>query len=99
MKNYEDAKNFLIKSFELERNPEVKNLLGLTYFELGEYAQAKNIFNNILDGKPLNPYVMINIAKCDVKLGDKDTALELLEKVTENFPDNEEAHEMIRELS
>ncbi len=42
---------------------------------------------------------MINIAKCDVKLGDKDTALELLEKVTENFPDNEEAHEMIRELS
>ena len=99
MKNYEDAKNFLIKSFELERNPEVKNLLGLTYFELGEYAQARNIFNNILDGKPLNPYVIINIAKCDVKLGDKDTALELLEKVTENFPDNEEAHEMIRELS
>lgn len=42
---------------------------------------------------------MINIAKCDVKLGDNDAALEVLEKVTENFPDNEEAHEMIRDLS
>ena len=99
MKNYDDAKTFLIKSFELERNPEVKNLLGLTYFELGEYSQAKNIFQNILKDKPLNPYIMINIAKCDVKLGDNDAALEILEKVTENFPDNEEAHEMIRDLS
>lgn len=99
MKNYEDAKMFLIKSFELKQNPEVQNLLGLTYFELGDYNQAKNIFKNILGKKPLNPYIMINIAKCDVKLNDKDSALETLEKVTENFPDNEEAHEMIRALS
>ena len=99
LKDYEDAKRFLIKSFELERNPEVKNLLGLCYFELGDYNQAKNIFQNILEGKPLNPYVMLSIAKCDAKLGDTDGALEVLEKITENFPDNEEAHELIRELS
>lgn len=99
MKNYEDAKNFLIKSFELEQNPEVKNLLGLTYFELGDYNQAAVIFQNILDSKPLNPYIMINIAKCREKLGDKESALNLLEQVTENFTDCEEAHELIREWS
>ena len=39
------------------------------------------------------------IAKCYEALSDNDLALEYLDKVVSIFPDNEEAHEMIRKLS
>ena len=41
----------------------------------------------------------MEIAKCYEALSDNDSALEYLDKVVSIFPDNEEAHEMIRKLS
>ena len=43
--------------------------------------------------------LLLNSAKCYEQIGDKDKALEQLEKAVEIFPDLEEAHEMIRKLS
>ena len=99
MKNYEDAKMYLIKSFELENNPEVKNLLGMCYYELENFDQAKNIFNNLLETNPDNINLLYWIAKCEKELGNTDEALKVLEKAVNIFPEFEEAHEMIRELS
>ena len=48
---------------------------------------------------PMNLNVLLNLAKCCEKLGDKDKALEYAEKIVETFPDCEEAQEMIRALS
>ena len=42
---------------------------------------------------------MMEIAKCYEKLEQNDDALQYLDKVVEIFPDNEDAHEMIRRLS
>lgn len=97
--DFEQAKMFLVKAFELEKMPEVQNLLGLCYFNLGNFEQAKTIFANMLEKAPLNVNVLLNLAKCCEKLEQKDEALEYLDKITETFPECEEAHELIRQIS
>ena len=96
---YEDAKMFLIKSYELEKTHDAENLLGLCYYELGDYAQANNIFNSMLQENPLNVNLLLTSARCYEKLGDKDAALSALDKVVDAFPECEEAQELIREIS
>lgn len=98
-KDYEEAKHYLVKSYEMEQDSDTKNLLALCYYELGDYPQAVTIFRSILDASPMNVNVLISCAKCYEKLEDIPMALEHLEKAVEVFPDCEEAHEMIRTLS
>lgn len=96
---YEDAKIYLIKSFEMDANIETKNLLAICYFNLGNFEQAKNIFSSLLKQNEYNINVLFWLAKCEKELGNTDKALEYLEKTTEISPEFEEAHELIRELS
>lgn len=97
--DYERAKEFLVKSYEMEQINEVENLLGICYLELGNYTQANVIFEKLLETNPDNINLMLNRAKCFEKLDDVPSALFTLEKIVEIFPDCEEAHEMIRRLS
>ena len=90
---------FLIKSYELEKTHDAENLLGLCYYELGDYSQANAIFISMLKDNPLNVNLLLNSAKCYQKLGDKDSALAALDKVVEAFPECVEAQELIREIS
>ena len=99
LKDFEDAKHFLIKSYEGDKTNDCENLLGLCYYELGNYEQANSIFKNLLKKSPMNINILLNSAKCYAKLDDKDSALKALEQAVEIFPDFEEAHELIRELS
>ena len=98
-KEYEEAKRYLISAVEQNPDVETQNTLALTYYELGEYQQALNIFNNLLSKHPDNISVLMSIAKCYEALKDNDTALEYLDKVVDILPEDEEAHEMIRRLS
>ena len=97
--DYEMAKTYLVKAYELEKLPDAQNLLGLCYFELGNFEQAKSIFESMLEKVPMNVNVMLNLAKCNEKLGNNDEALQYAEKITDTFEDCEEAHEIIRRLS
>lgn len=99
LKEFEEAKMHLIKSYELDPTNECQNLLGLCYFELQNYEQANSIFNNLLEKNPMNINILLSSAKCYQKLGDIPSALNLLEKAVDIFPDCEEAHELIRALS
>ena len=98
-KEYEDAKRYLIRAVELNPDVETQNTLALTYYELGEYEQARNIFSSLLTKHPDNISVLMSMAKCYEGMKDNDKALEYLDKVVEIFPEDEEAHEMIRKLS
>jgi tetratricopeptide (TPR) repeat protein len=98
-KEYEDAKRYLIKAVEQNPDVETQNTLALTYYELGEYGQAVNIFNNLLSKFPENISVLRSLAQCYEKMDDSDKALEYLYKLTDIFPEDEEAQEMIRKLS
>ena len=64
-----------------------------------EYQSAINIFENLLAKKPENISVLMSLAKCYAGLKDNDKALEYLDKLVTIFPEDEEAHEMIRKLS
>ncbi len=99
MKEYELAKINLIKSLEQNPDIETKNLLALTYYELGEYDKALNIFNALLEKSSKNISLLLNKAKCYEKLEDTDNALKVLDKLTDIFPECEEAHEIIRRIS
>ena len=96
---YEDAKTYLVKSYEMDENIETKNILAMCYYELENYEQAKNIFKSILKVNEFNINVLFWLAKCENKMGNKDEALEYLEKTVVISPEFEEAQEMIRELS
>ena len=97
--------NFVLKtSFvvkELEQNPDVetKNLLALCYYELGEYEKALNIFNALLEDSKKNISLLLSKAKCLEKMEDTDDALQVLDELTDIFPECEEAHEIIRRIS
>lgn len=99
MKNYEDAKLYLIKSYEMDENIETKSLLAMCYYELENYEQAKNIYSSLLKVNEYNINVLYRLAQCENKLGNKDKALEYLEKTVEISPEFEEAQAMIREIS
>ena len=97
--DFERAKDYLIKSFEMEKTPETQNLLGLCYFNLKDFNQAKTIFGNMLEKSPLNINTLLNIAKCYIELNQIDDALEYLNKIVDTFPECEEAQELIRKIS
>lgn len=96
---YDDAKRYLIRAVEQNPDIETQNTLALTYYQLGEYESALNIFKNIDTKRPQNISVLMEIARCYEALNDNDSALASLEKVVSIFPDYEDAHEMIRKLS
>lgn len=98
-KEYDEAKIYLIKAVEQNPDIETQNTLALTYFELGEYQSAINIFENLLSKKPDNISILMSLAKCYENLKNNDKALEFLEKIVSIFPEDEEAHELIRKLS
>lgn len=98
-KDFQMAKEYLIKSYELEQIPDVQNLLALCYFELEDYKQAKAIFKNLVEKSPMNLNVLLNLAKCCEKLGESEEALKYANTITETFPECEEAQELIRNLS
>ena len=98
-KEYEEAKRYLIKAVEANPDIETLNTLALTYYNLDDYNQALNIFLNIHQKSPKSVSVLMDIAKCYEKLEENDNALLYLDKLVEIFPDDEDAHEMIRKLS
>jgi tetratricopeptide (TPR) repeat protein len=98
-KEFDEAKRYLISAVEQNPDIETQNTLALTYYELGEYQQALNIFKNIDKKSPNSISVLMDIAKCYEHLGENDNALSYLDKVVSIFPENEDAHEMIRRLS
>ena len=97
--DYETAKMYLVKAYELEQLPDVQNLLGLCYFELGNYEQARAIFDNMHKKAPMNINVLLNLAKCYDKLGNAEEALKMAEEIVDTFPECEDAQELIRKLS
>lgn len=99
MEDYEKAKIYFIKSLEQNPDIETKNLLALCYYQLGEYDKALNIFKALLEKNSENISLLLNEAKCYEKMNETSKALEVLDKLTDIFPECEEAHEIIRRIS
>jgi tetratricopeptide (TPR) repeat protein len=99
LNDYEQAQMLLIKAWEIEKTPEVENLLAMTYAAQDEHEKACNIFDKLISENPLNTSLLINGAKSYQALGQDAKAQELLNKVLEIFPESEEAQELLKEIS
>lgn len=74
--DFKKAKDVLLKIPNLDSNPDAKYKLGLAHFELGEYDNAKNIFEQILKVSPKSYDVLSDLARTLQLQGKMDQALE-----------------------
>lgn len=98
-KQYEVAKELLEDAYFLEQNAETANSLALVYFELKEYEEANKLFYVINQTYPNNPNNLLNMAKCQLALNNKEKSEELLNKILEIFPEHEEASKLLNSIN
>ena len=96
--NKESAKQLLEDAYFLEKNPEVENMLGQIYFEEEDYDCAFSMFKALDKKFPQNTVNLMNLAKCSLKLGNKEDAVSYLHRYTEIFPEDSEAIAMLADL-
>ncbi len=60
-------------------NPRVLALLGLTYFRAGQFAQARPIYEELVERAPTDASHRLNLGLVYLKLGDSDRAIGSLE--------------------
>lgn len=74
------------------KNPEWAHLaftrLKEVLFDLGRYGEIEEIYQQIIQRKPKNPSVYLNLAELLEKQGKLDQAIEMCRKVTEIDPDS-----------
>ena len=95
---YENAKQFLLDAYSIYQGAEIANLLALTFFEVKEYENARNITNKLLKDYPENVNVLLLAAKIAIELTDAQKAEEYLEKIIKIFPDQPEAKKLYKKI-
>ena len=98
-KEYKKAKKMLEKAYLLNLNPETLNLLGIVNMKLNNFEEAKNYFEKLYQDYKNNPYLLLNLGKCYIKLTQNDKAREYLNKANDLLPDFEEVCELLKNLN
>ncbi len=98
LKNFEQAESLLTKSYDKNSTVEVTNLLGLTYFELGNFEEANELFLRLIKKNPMNTNLLLNSAKCYEKLADIKSTKIQLKKALKIFPGLTEAKELLKKV-
>ena len=98
-KEYEKARQMLEKAYLINLNAETLNLLGLVNMELNNFDEAKNYFEKLYENYKNNPYLLLNLGKCCIKLTQNDKAREYLNKANDLLPDFDEAKELLESLN
>lgn len=94
-KEFLKAKEILEKAYFLSLDFDTLNLLGLVNFELENFEESKRFFEKLYKDYKNNAFLLLNLAKCSVKLGQKDDARDFLEKALNIIPEFEEAQNLL----
>ena len=86
-------------AFSIAPDIEISNMLGQLYYQLGDYKAARTQFVIISTSAPNNINNLLYLAKCNIKLGDTNDAVKNLNDVLDIFPENEEANDLMKEIS
>jgi len=98
LKNFEQAELFLEKACEKNPTIEVKNLLGLNYFEQEKFEKANELFLELIEKSPMNTNLLLNSAKCYEKSNDLKAAQKQLKKALKIFPEVAEAKLLLKNI-
>lgn len=97
-KKYEKAQFVLIKSWEMNQNIEVENLIGLTYLGLKEYDKALDVFLKLTKDYPENMNILFSYAQAAEKTGRIEEAKAAVTRVLEIFDDMPGAKRMLKRI-
>lgn len=93
--NYEKAIE-LLNELEVQ-DIDAQNLMALTLYELGSYEGAISIYKKILEKFNENINIMLSLAKCYIKINNKEEALNAINSTLSRYPDHEEALSLLKE--
>jgi len=88
-----EAKEHLERAYKLQpKNEKGQNLLGLTYFKLGLFERAAEIYENLVLENPADPTLRVNLGLVYLKTNAVARAVREFETATDLAPDHKRAH-------
>ena len=93
--NFDEAYQLLNKIEN--KDIDIKNLLALTLYELDKTEDAIRIYKEILEKFHENINIMLSLAKCYIKINNKEEALNAINITLSKFPEHEEALKLLKE--
>src|ERR1043165_1171558 len=88
-----EAKEHLERAYQLQpKNEKGQNLLGLTYFKLGLFDRAAEIYENLVQENPADPTLRVNLGLVYLKTNAVARAIREFETATDLSPDHKRAH-------
>jgi hypothetical protein len=88
-----EAKDHLERAFQLQpRNEKGQNLLGLTYFKLGLFDRAAEIYEMLVRDNPADPTLRINLGLVYLKTSALQRAVREFEVATDLQPEHTKSH-------
>lgn len=88
-----EARSFLEKAHQLApKNEKAQNLLGLTYFKLGLFDQASDIYEKLVRENPADPTLRVNLGLVYLKTNNLPRCIKEFETATDLEPDHKKAH-------
>lgn len=88
-----EAKDHLELAFKLHpKNEKAQNLLGLTYFKLGLFDRASEIYELLVRDNPVDPTLRVNLGLVYLKSNNLPRATREFETATDLEPTHKKAH-------
>lgn len=88
-----EARSYLEKAHQLApKNEKAQNLLGLTYFKLGLFDQASDIYEKLVRENPADPTLRVNLGLVYLKTNNLPRCIKEFETATDLEPDHKKAH-------
>jgi uncharacterized protein (AIM24 family) len=88
-----EARELLERASTLQpRHEKGQNLLGLTYFKLGLFDRAAEIYEALVRENPVDPTLRVNLGLVYLKTNALQRAMREFETATELAPDHKKAH-------
>ncbi len=73
-------------------DPKVASLLATVLFRLGDYSEAYEVYQGLVERFPEEPSLWLNLGLCADALGNVAEAVEYLERAVRADPDDQKAH-------
>src|SRR5688572_15097488 len=87
-----EAKDHLERAFKLQpKNEKGQNLLGLTYFKLGLFDRAAEIYESLVRENPADPTLRVNLGLVYLKTNALQRAIREFETATDLAPEHTKA--------
>jgi len=88
-----EAKDHLERAYQLDpTNEKAQNLLGLSYFKLGLFDRASEIYETLVRDNPADPTLRVNLGLVYLKSSAVMRAVREFEIATDLQPDHQKAH-------